>query len=128
MPIVSVDQAAAGMVLANPVTDRRGRLLIPAGQALSDRHVDALKMWGVASLDIEGDEEVEVVASISPEALEAARAELSPFYRHMDLDHPFVRVLFDHKAQQNAREAASAPAPAAELPGSAAPVTAGANS
>ncbi len=115
MPIVSVDQATPGMVLSNPVTDRRGRLLIPAGLALSEKHVNALKMWGIVSLDIEGDEEVEVVVNVSPEALEAARAELMPLYRHTDLDHPFVHKLFEHKAQHRAREIASAP-PAEAVP------------
>ncbi len=104
MPLVSVDQAAPGMVLSNPVTDRRGRLLIPAGQTLSDKHVNALKMWGVVSLDIEGDEDVQIKAPISSEALEAARAALAPLYRHADVSHPFVRKVFEHAAHQRAQD------------------------
>lgn len=114
MPTVGADQATAGMVLANPITDRRGRLLIPAGQALSDKHVNALKMWGIVSLDIEGDEEPEVVVNVSPQALEAARDEQQALYRHADLTHPFMRQLFEHRLQQRAREIELNPAPAVE--------------
>ena len=104
MPIVSVDQAAPGMVLSNPVKDRRGRLLIPAGQALSDKHVNALKMWGIVSLDIEGDDEPEVPTAISPEALAAARERLMPVYRQTDLNHPFIAQLFDYRVRKLAVE------------------------
>ena len=131
MPTVGADQATPGMVLSNPITDRRGRLLIPAGQALSDKHVNALKMWGIVSLDIEGDEEPEVVVKISPEALETARAEQHALYRHTDLTHPFVRQLFEHRVHQRAREIESNPTPqvseaaATAEPAQTAPVAAG---
>lgn len=111
MPVVSVDQAMPGMVLSGPVTDRRGRLLIPAGQALSDKHVNALRMWGIASLEIEGDEEVEPVVAVSSEAVEAARVSLQPLYRHADLTHPFLRQLFEYCVERKAKEIELAPAP-----------------
>lgn len=126
MPVVSVDQAMPGMVLSGPVTDRRGRLLIPAGQALSDKHVNALRMWGIASLEIEGDEEVEPVVAVSSEALEAARVSLHPLYRHTDLTHPFLRQLFEYCAEKKAKEIEMAPPPEQE-PVAPAVATAGVN-
>lgn len=114
MPIVGVDQAAPGMVLANPVTDRRGRLLIPGGQEITEKHVNALKMWGVVSIDIEGDEVAEVSVAISPEALDAADQELKALYRHADLSHPFVGELFRYAVQKRAAEIEAQPESVAE--------------
>jgi hypothetical protein len=94
MAFVTAEQARAGMVLAAEVTDRRGRLLIPAGNELTDRHVQALHMWGVTHLEIEGDEpEDEAMAAISPEVIEMAEAQTAQRFAELDTDHPFVAAL-----------------------------------
>lgn len=116
MPMISVDQAAPGMVLAGPITDRRGRLLIPAGKSLTDKHMNALRMWGIAQLEIEGDEPEDATPSaVEPALLAQAEEDLKPFFSHADLSHPFMQKFFDYCALRRARkihqdEAAAAPA------------------
>lgn len=95
MAWVLVDQAKPGMALAEPVKDRMGRLLIPAGAELSERHVNALSAWGVEGIEIESDEAPEPEVEISPEIEAAARAELRGVFAHAGVDHPFVEALFD---------------------------------
>lgn len=108
MATVSVDQARPGMVLLLPVTDRRGRLLIPAGNALTERHVHALKMWGVTQLDIEGDEsEHEEAGDISPEILEAAEAFVDGRFGDNDPAHPFLATLRDCAIKRKAAQLAA---------------------
>ena len=104
MPIVSVEQVVPGMVLSGPVVDRRGRLLIPAGKSLTEKHVSALKMWGVPHVEIEGDdEEAHDVGAVDPQLLERARAELRPFFIRLDRDHPFVGLLFEYCSIRRAK-------------------------
>jgi hypothetical protein len=83
------------MALAAPVKDRMGRLLIPAGAELSERHVGALSAWGIEGIEIEADEAPEPEVEISPEIEAAARAELQFRFQHAGSDHAFVTALLE---------------------------------
>ena len=102
MAWVLVDQAKPGMALAAPVKDRMGRLLIPAGAELSERHVSALSAWGVEGIEIEADEAPEPEVEISPEVEAAARAELQVVFHHAGSDHPFIAALLDLAVERRA--------------------------
>ena len=52
---LSVDQLEPGMVLASDVMTGRGHKLIASGQELSDQHLQGLKTWGIARVEIQGD-------------------------------------------------------------------------
>ncbi len=106
MAWVTVDQARAGMALAAPVTDRMGRLLIPEGAELSERHVNALSAWGVEGIEIESDEAPEPEVEITPEIEADARRQLSPVFRHANSDHPFIGALLDVAVERRAKELA----------------------
>lgn len=82
------------MVLAAPVIDRRGRLLIPEGATLSERHVQALLVWGVAKIEVEGDEAgADARAAPSPEALAEAEAAVEHRFSVGGTEHPFLAQL-----------------------------------
>ena len=114
MATVSVDQARPGMVLLSDVKDKKGRLLIPAGNELSDRHCQALKMWGVTSLDIEGDEPEGEAAlvDVSPEVLAQAESDVDARFGENDMAHPFIasfrQIVVKRRAEQLAREGVAA--------------------
>ena len=113
MATVSVDQARPGMVLLGDVKDNKGRLLIPAGNELSDRHCQALKMWGVTSLDVEGDEpEGDALLDISPEILAEAEVATDAHLGTNDPSHPLIAalrpILVKNRAEGIAREGAAA--------------------
>ncbi len=54
MPILKLDNAAPGMILAEPVTNHHNRLLLEAGRRLTERHLRVFKAWGVAILAVRG--------------------------------------------------------------------------
>lgn len=82
------------MVLAAPVTDRRGRLLIPAEACLSDRHVQALQMWGVSHIEVAGDAQGEASpGDMPPEEVERVRCEVDARFGNTDRGHPFIHAL-----------------------------------
>lgn len=108
MSYVSVDQAASGMVLASDVLDRRGRLLIPAGRALAQKHVEALRMWGVERIDVEGDAPTKAASpDIPPAVLKQAREEVELLFRNAGEEHPFLEALKSLSTQRRARARAN---------------------
>lgn len=86
------------MVLAAAVMDRRGRCLIPAEVALTERHVQALKMWGVAQIDVDspGLDDGGGASSLSPEESERVREEVTARFGGQPPQHPFVHALLEH--------------------------------
>lgn len=106
MASIPVEQAEVGMVLSAPVTDRRGRLLMPAGKELEEKHLEALPMWGVAVIDVEGDgpdAPDDVLEAIEPWAMAAASEEVDGWFVHTNVSHPVMREL---KAIRTLRRAA----------------------
>ena len=110
MAVVSLEKIQAGEVLAADVHDSNGRLLIPAGKELGDKHLNALRMWGVSHCEIEGDgPEEDETAEIDPAILEEARRVVEALFVHNDAhgDHPVVALLRDAALLRTARELAS---------------------
>jgi hypothetical protein len=94
MGLIAVDRAEAGMVLHADVVDLRGRLLIPAGKELSEKHVAALPMWGVTHIEIAGpDPAVAAVQSIDPALLAEAEAHVADRFRNASGAHAFLEEL-----------------------------------
>lgn len=103
MALVTVAQAQPGMVLSSAVEDQRGRLLIPAGNELGERHVKALQMWGVTHLEIEGEEpEGGTAPDLDPETLALVETAIDEHLGDNDPDHPFVAALRRHAVQRRA--------------------------
>lgn len=53
---ISVEEAQAGDIVAEPVQDENGRVLLPVGAKLSPAVLSRLKGWGVVNLSVEGDD------------------------------------------------------------------------
>lgn len=80
------------MILAADVLDQRGRLLVPSGKELSEKHVRALPAWGVTRLEIEGDD-VEGVLEVEPWAMDEAAAQLEKLFSRVNREHPLIAAL-----------------------------------
>jgi hypothetical protein len=83
------------MVLAESVSTFRGRLLLPAGTTLTDKHIEKLKAWGVSEAEIEGHddpsmEELDASMASAPDLAAACAA----------LEHRFANVKDDSLMQQ----------------------------
>lgn len=119
MAVVAVDKIQPGAVLAAEVHDCNGRLLIPAGKELLERHLDALRMWGVTHCEIEGDgPEEDETAELDPEVLEAAAQVVEALFLHNEsqADHPLLAQLRDASLLRVAREMDPSSEPVPELP------------
>lgn len=100
------------MTLSSDVTDRRGRLLIPAGRALDEKHLQALRMWGITAVEVEGDDPSGTgEAALDPADLGRAREVLADRLQNLPMDHPLVLTLVELALPRLARELADAEVP-----------------
>ena len=98
MALVHIDNLAAGMVLGRNVCDRSGRMLLPSGAELTEKHFSIFRMWGVLEVEIVGDgipedDEVEPHQEIDPTLLAAAREEVERLFVYNDPEHPAIKEL-----------------------------------
>lgn len=108
MAYLTVDQAREGMVLAAPVTDRRGRLLLPEGRPLTERHVEALRMWGISHVEVEGDDPVdEADPTVDPETLDQAREIVDARFGNQKGAHTLLDLLHEQAVAREARRLAA---------------------
>ena len=92
---VSAANLKPGMVLAKGISTFRGQLLLPAGVALTERHLEKLSAWGISEAEIEGQadptlEELEASLAAAPDLADASAA----------LDRRFAAVMDDPLMQE----------------------------
>jgi len=107
MAHIPVEKAEAGMVLAEPVLDRRGRLLMPAGRELEEKHLEALPMWGIAHVQVEGEgmpDEGKLMEEMAPWAVAQAGEEVAHRFVHADVTHPVMKELRALAIRRRTRE------------------------
>lgn len=97
MGMLPIDNLEIGMVLANDVQDRNGRMLLGAGAELTQKHLVIFRTWGVMEADIAGidyaDDTPSLPAEIDPAELAAAEEVLLPLFCYTGTDHPALREL-----------------------------------
>ncbi len=98
MGLLPLNALKPGMVLAEEVRDRNGRLLLDAGVALEERHLRIFKIWGVMEVPVApgtvAEEDAEEGA-LSPEMLAAARRYQRARFAHNDLEQDVVARLME---------------------------------
>ncbi len=98
MATLNLDDLQPGMTLAAPVRDRAGRVLLAAGQEITERALRIFRMWGVTEAEIQGVNADEAAAmrpaDVDPAALRAAEEHAAQLFRHCKLGNPVVRELF----------------------------------
>ncbi len=95
---ISLEQLRPDLVLGADLSDASGRLLLPNGTVLTDKHIRYCQMWGIVAVEIQVDDPTAVTGEqpIDPVAWAAAEAELAPRFAHVDRTHPAIAALFAH--------------------------------
>ena len=107
MGILSVEDLEAGMVIAEDVRDRSGRLLIGKGAELSDKTLRVLKTWGIIEVEVEGADSVDgdnAIEALDSDTVEGIKDQLTERFRHNQIDHVVISTLyelvFEHEAMK----------------------------
>lgn len=87
------------MVLASHAKDPNGRLLLPAGEKITDKHIRTFMAWGIPEVDIEdnkneagtGKPAVGKAETFPRELME----EVDELFRYSNGKHPAIKELVD---------------------------------
>jgi hypothetical protein len=95
-----------GQILAEPVRNFHGQVILAKGVTITERHLVTLKAWGVGSIAV-AEAGVEPAASLEDDLpadmLERAAKEIVPRFRHNDASNPAVRELVRVAVRRRAR-------------------------
>ncbi len=84
-----------GLTLAQDILTPNGRLILPRGTLLTDRHIDYLKRWGIARVNITEKRGIHIepgeVLGMLTEEIEGF---LAPIFARNDLQHPLVSAVY----------------------------------
>lgn len=98
LALLHIDNLVPGMILSSDVCDRSGRLLLPAGAELTEKHFSIFRMWGVLEAEVVGDDPCEDETDVPREELDpalvaAVRKEVEGLFVHNDRSHPAIKEL-----------------------------------
>ena len=108
MPKVKIASVREGMVVTADVKNMDNMLLIPAGCALTEKHVNILNAWGIAEVQVEsgGTAEVsgDILEQLPPETLERIRQDLAGMFWDPIDKSPVQAEAFDLVLRRKARQ------------------------
>jgi len=95
------------MEVADDVIGPGGRLLMPAGTVLTEKHIQAFESWNVPSASIVSETDGNGASGVAPPPLDPAHERrIRDRFRHNDLEHPFIACLLQEILGRAARTAA----------------------
>jgi len=85
------------MVLASDAKDLSGRVLLTAGNELTEKHLRVFKIWGISEADVQGIDQKDVVeqevAQVDPEVREKAEEKVRGLFALTERTHPAILEL-----------------------------------
>jgi len=93
---VSIDDLKPGMILAQPVSNHQGVLLLDAGAKITKKNIRIFKSWGITEIAVKGDlAESRVDAEDTPiRVRESVESELKAKFSDV-LDDPVMNAIFN---------------------------------
>ncbi len=92
MRIIVIEELQPGMVLAKPAVNAKNQVLLGAGIAVTPRHLEVLRNFGVLEVAVEGDAPPE--PPIDPRLLNQVEDEMRPAFARANLRHPAMQELY----------------------------------
>ena len=109
MPKVKTESLQEGMVVTTDVKNMDNMLLIPAGCALTEKHINILNAWGIPEIQVQSSDNSEdskdILQKLPPATLTKITRELhAVFWEPVD-KNPIQREVFDLVLRRAARQA-----------------------
>jgi hypothetical protein len=106
MASINLDEIQPGMTLADDVKDKSGRILLSAGQTVTDNHLRIFKMWGIIEADVkehDRDNGGKPAIETDPVLQREVQNQTDELFRHADTEHPAVKELYQLCLARNVR-------------------------
>ena len=113
MSRVRIDAIKPGNTLAEDVINADGRFLLGKGITLDPTHLRVLKIWGITSVEIQGNSEDSSTPSpeaIDPAILQAAERCVRGYFCLADLTQPFMKEVLEICIRRRAQKMLAEPA------------------
>lgn len=93
MALVRVEKLVHGSILSEDVLDSNSRLLLAKGQAIEDKHIRLMKMWGIFEVEVDGQDadEADEPVAVDSEKGQLVGRQLRQVFQAVDLEHPAVK-------------------------------------
>lgn len=102
-----LDDVKPGMMLNEAVKNNNGQMLLDEGAVLTEKHIKAMKMWGIMDVSVKDSGEIEEGQSgenINPAQLEKAKKIIKDRFCLTDLDSELMSTIFNRAAIEYVRE------------------------
>lgn len=90
---LSIDELEPGMKLGADAMHLTGRVLLPKGAELTEKHIKLFKQWGVVEAEVESNEEIHEKVAVPPELLAKEEEKLASMMIHANMEHPLIAEL-----------------------------------
>ena len=108
MPKVKLEALREGMVVTADVKNLDDMLLIPSGCALTEKHIEILRSWGVAELQVDAagkaDNSTDPWLRLPPDVADKLAQELRAIFRGFDPNNPVQQELYHLLLRRKARQ------------------------
>jgi hypothetical protein len=105
MPRIKSESLQEGMLVSNDVKNINDMLLIPAGCALTERHINILQAWGVAEIEVQNSDAIEdtdPLTKLAPGEVAKLTAEVKSLFWRLDGSNPVQNEIFKLILQRQA--------------------------
>ncbi len=110
MGILNINDLKAGMVLAQAAKNKNGTVILGEGSALTERHINSFKTWGVTEVDIKGIDSDQVVKeamdALSNDVVESIERELDALFPPFEAN-PVMEEIYKIVKKMQLRQAAN---------------------
>ena len=98
---VKIDDLKSGMILAQPVRNAQGVLLLDAGARITKRNIRIFKSWGVNEVSVKGDIRGSKIGDEPPVVPVKKSVEMALKEKFSDvMEDPVMCAIFDAAANQ----------------------------
>lgn len=106
MAMVNINELQPGQVLLTDAKHHSGKVLLKAGETLTETHLKIFLSWGLTRVEVEGDDEIlsNSANENNHQLIEQAKTELQGRFQHVDLKHPAMEEIFHLAACHHARK------------------------
>jgi hypothetical protein len=98
MGMIDTQLLSPGMIIDADVVDHTGRVVLPAGTILDDKHRRIFRMWGIAEVHVRESENSTRIDDVSEQldssTLESSTSAVKALFRHCNLNHVVMQQLF----------------------------------
>ena len=111
MGILNINDLKVGMILAKSAKNRHGAVILGKGNALTEKHINSFKTWGITGVDIKDididqlvKEEMEAMPNDIVESIERELDELFPPFEANPVMEEIYKLLKKLRLRQAANQ------------------------